>query len=206
MPACLREFPVPFAFLLLKDKLTASCISALSGRGKVVHRSWVSTSTIPHLSSLASCLTSVLSLHHICRDNREIKINKISSFWKTEFQRERVAQLPGYMVHGLLRWPVVKNPPANAGDMRDVGSIPGSGRSSGEGHDNPLQYSCLKIIWTEEPGRLQFMGSQSWNHKWLSMHTHGTWVESKIYCEIYIISPYYIWWDTLSSLSCCCCC
>ena len=39
---------------------------------------------------------------------------------------------------------VVKNPPANAGDMRDVGLIPGSGRSSGGGHGNPLQYSCLE--------------------------------------------------------------
>ena len=33
--------------------------------------------------------------------------------------------------------------PANAGYMRDASSIPGSGRSSGGGHDNPLQYSCL---------------------------------------------------------------
>ena len=39
---------------------------------------------------------------------------------------------------------VVKNPPANAGDTRDVSSIHGSGRSLGEGHGNPLQYSCLK--------------------------------------------------------------
>ena len=38
---------------------------------------------------------------------------------------------------------VVKNPPANAGDARDVGSIPGSGRFSGEGSDNLLHYSCL---------------------------------------------------------------
>ena len=38
---------------------------------------------------------------------------------------------------------VVKNPPANAGDIRDAGSIPGLGRSPGEGHDNPLQSSCL---------------------------------------------------------------
>ena len=34
---------------------------------------------------------------------------------------------------------VVKNPPANAGDIRDAGSIPGSGRSSGGGHGKPLQ-------------------------------------------------------------------
>ena len=39
---------------------------------------------------------------------------------------------------------VVKNPPANAGDMRDVGLIPGLGRSPGGGHGNPVQYSCLK--------------------------------------------------------------
>ena len=37
-----------------------------------------------------------------------------------------------------------KTPPANAGDTRDVGSIPGSGRSPGGGHGNPLQYSCLE--------------------------------------------------------------
>ena len=39
---------------------------------------------------------------------------------------------------------VIKNPPANAGEKRDVGLIPGSGRSPGGGHDNPLQYSCLE--------------------------------------------------------------
>ena len=41
---------------------------------------------------------------------------------------------------------VVKNLPANAGDIRDVGSIPGSGRSPGGGHGNPLQYSCLETL------------------------------------------------------------
>ena len=39
---------------------------------------------------------------------------------------------------------MVKNPAANAGDIRDVGSIPGLGRSTGGGHDNLLQYSCLE--------------------------------------------------------------
>ena len=39
---------------------------------------------------------------------------------------------------------VVKNPPANAGDTRNTGSIPGSGRSPGEGNGNPLQCSCLE--------------------------------------------------------------
>ena len=46
---------------------------------------------------------------------------------------------------GLPRWlsGKKKNPPASAGDARDGGSIPGSGRSPGEGNGNPLQYSCL---------------------------------------------------------------
>ena len=39
---------------------------------------------------------------------------------------------------------VVKNPSASAGDIRDTGSVPGSGRSPGGGNDNPLQYSCLE--------------------------------------------------------------
>ena len=39
---------------------------------------------------------------------------------------------------------VVKNPPANAGDIRDMDSIPGLGRSPGGGHGNLLQYSCLE--------------------------------------------------------------
>ena len=48
---------------------------------------------------------------------------------------------------------VVKNPLANAGDIRDVGSIPALGRSSGGGNGNPLP-------WTEEPGGLEPMGWQ----------------------------------------------
>jgi len=39
---------------------------------------------------------------------------------------------------------LVKNPPADAGDTRDADSIPGLGRSSGEGRGNPRQYSCLE--------------------------------------------------------------
>ena len=39
---------------------------------------------------------------------------------------------------------VSKNSPASAGNIRDMGSIPGLGRSPGGGHDNPLQYSCLE--------------------------------------------------------------
>ena len=45
---------------------------------------------------------------------------------------------------GFPNGSVVKNPPASAGHMRDESLIPESGRSSGGGHGNPLQYSCLE--------------------------------------------------------------
>ena len=41
---------------------------------------------------------------------------------------------------------MVKNLPTNAGDLRDVGLIPGLGRFPGEGYGNPLQYSCLENL------------------------------------------------------------
>ena len=60
-------------------------------------------------------------------------------------------QSPAWMKNILLLNPqgsqlvlVVKKPSANVGDIRDAGSLPGSGRSPGGGHGNPLQYSCLQ--------------------------------------------------------------
>ena len=47
-------------------------------------------------------------------------------------------------LEGFSKALVVENLPANAGDIRDTGSIPGSGRSLERGHGNPLQYSCLE--------------------------------------------------------------
>ena len=55
---------------------------------------------------------------------------------------------------------VVNNMPANAGDIRDTGSIPVSGRCPGEGNGNPFQYSCMENPMDEEPVGLQSMGSQ----------------------------------------------
>ena len=58
---------------------------------------------------------------------------------------------------------VVKNPPANAGD---VGLIPDPERSPGGEHGNPLQYSCQKKKWTKEPGGLQSIGIAKSQHDW----------------------------------------
>ena len=53
---------------------------------------------------------------------------------------------------------------ASAYNAGDRGSIPGSGRSPGEGNGTPLQYSCLESPMDEEAGRLQFVGSQRVGH------------------------------------------
>ena len=69
--------------------------------------------------------------------------------------------------------PVVKNPPANVGDVRDMGSFSGSGRYRGRGHSNPLQYSCLENPMDREAWHatvLRVANSQM-RLKQLSMHT-----------------------------------
>ena len=59
---------------------------------------------------------------------------------------------------------MVKNPPANAGDIRDIGSIPGSGRPLEEVMTTHSSNLAWRIPWTEEPGQLQFTGSQRVGH------------------------------------------
>ena len=56
---------------------------------------------------------------------------------------------------------VAKNGPAKAGDKRDAGLIPGSGRSLEEGMATHSSIPAWEISWIEEPGGLQYMGSQS---------------------------------------------
>ena len=71
---------------------------------------------------------------------------------------------------GFLCGSMVKNPPANAGDTGDGGSVPGSGRSPGVGNANPLQYSCLKnpmdrgALWATVHGVTRVM------HHWARTH------------------------------------
>ena len=85
---------------------------------------------------------------------------------------------------------MVKNPPSSAGDVRDVGLIPGLGSSPGEGHSNPLQYSCL-----ENP-----MDKGAW---WATVHritesdtTEVTWQ----LCPCMNIRPYLSYWGYFSPM------
>ena len=59
---------------------------------------------------------------------------------------------------------VVKNLPANTGDSRDVGSIPGSAISLGGGPGTHSSILAWRILWTEEPGRLESLGSVRVGH------------------------------------------
>ena len=69
---------------------------------------------------------------------------------------------------------MVKNLPANTGDVRDSGSVPGWGLSPGGGHGNHSSILAWRIPWTEEPGGLQSIVSQSQIQlKRLSMHTQN---------------------------------
>ena len=71
----------------------------------------------------------------------------------------------GLVSHQLtMNFPGGSDGKALAYNAGDLGSIPGLGRSPGEGNGNPLQYSCLENPWTEEPGRLQSMGFQRVGH------------------------------------------
>ena len=59
---------------------------------------------------------------------------------------------------------MTRNQPANAGDIRDIGSIPEFGRTPGGGNGNELSILGWRIPWTEEPGGLQSMGLQRTRH------------------------------------------
>ena len=100
--------------------------------------------------------------------DRQISCN-ITYVWDLKYEINE----PIYKAEGTSQVAlVVKNLPANAGDIRDMGSIPGSGRSPRGGHGNPLQYSFLENPM-EEPGWLQSVGLQRIWHNWSDLTCSG---------------------------------
>ena len=96
-------------------------------------------------------------------------------------------------MHDLISWGasqmalVVKNPPSNAGNTRDVGSIPGLERSPEVGNGNSLSILAWKIPWIEEPGELQPMELQSWT--WLSDWTYTYFLR---HCWTHLVLLYFL--------------
>ena len=117
---------------------------------------------------------------------------------------------PQWPVGAFQQVLVVKNLPTIAGDVRDAGSMPGSGRCPAGGHCNPLQYSCLenpmdRRVWW--PTVYRVAKSQTWLKR-LSTHTRpkqslkdvsdrvSVFISISIYAVIL-----FIWLDLLDSLS-----
>ena len=123
---CRKHYQIPVQFLRFKDKFAGIGIGHTYWRGQVTSTSegrlWYQTCLGPrpgcHLLSIALLWNGADSLR--------------KSKWDV------------YIGVGASQVVlVVKNPTVSAGDVRDMGLIPGSGRSPGGGHGNPLQYSCL---------------------------------------------------------------
>ena len=83
---------------------------------------------------------------------------------------------------------VVKNLPANAGDMGDVSLIPGSGRSLGVGNGNPLHDSCLENSMDRGAWRATSPWGHKVRHNWVCTHTHHN------------SAPTYSLWATITRL------
>ena len=109
-----------------------------------------------------------------------------SSFTKiTYIDPESFSQICFLTIYGL-GFPggsAVKNPPANAGDTGDSGSVLGLGSSPGGGHGNPLHYSCLENRWTKEPGRLQSMVLQRVGQDWACIYNNRV-LEISTFCSL----------------------
>ena len=82
---------------------------------------------------------------------------------------------------------VVKNLPANAGDARDVGSVPGLGKSPAEGNGNALQYSWLKNSVGREAWQAAVLGSQRVEHDWAHTYTNAFYVPT--WCHSIFMTP-----------------
>ena len=108
-----------------------------------------------------------------------------SGQWPNSWNSHPFPQIAGILLLliSLRNYPPLSNPPvgfpggsevkASACNAGDLGSIPGSGRSPGEGNGNPLQYSCLENPMDRRAYGLQSTGSQRVGHDWSdSAHTH----------------------------------
>ena len=79
--------------------------------------------------------------------NRKFLVNNFDGYLEAELNHRHQSLELHFELQNILGFPgglVVKNLPANARDIRDADSIPGLGRSPGEGNGNPLQYSYLE--------------------------------------------------------------
>ena len=117
----------------------------------------------------------------ICREDKQVcSLDRRAGMkvwgtlsWRCVGTEDNLAAISASYI-GFQVTPVVKNRPANAGDVRDSDSILGLGRLPGGRHANLLQYSCLENTRTEEACGLQSMGSHRAGHDWSKLAQHST--------------------------------
>ena len=149
-------------------KVTLNKITHLK-RGNPKYQTSISLYKFQSFPITPSCFSSILldylrkkQLFYIVHHSfKHVYTNIISLSLCITLQRTWESFIPGSS-HGKV----------SAYNAENRGSISGWGRSPGGGNGNPLLYSCLEIPWTEEPGRLWSIGSQSQTWlKWLSTNT-----------------------------------
>ena len=114
--------------------------------------------------------------------------------WRRNFwSRKQIAKVYVYK----LSFPGSSHSKDSAYNSGDMDSILGYRRSPGEGNGNPLQYSCLRIPWTEEPGGLQSMGSRKVRHNWAA----NTLCPPKLFCEVKLMYHYFVLQEYFTLLS-----
>ena len=125
------------------------------GRVEHLERGW------KHISS--PCSLPCASLPSSCPELQSFTINQGSNKWNVFLSS----------VSHSRKFTEPKE--GSGGNAGDPSWTPELGRSPGEGNGNPFQYSCQKIPWTEEPGRLQSLGSQRVQHVWETNTQVTTW-------------------------------
>ena len=130
------------------------------------------------------CITRKLNkyMQYVPGVEKEMATHSSILAWKSHGQRSLVGYSPWVQRVGhdwahvqVAQWE--KNPPANAGDAGDTGSMPELGRSPGGGNGNPVQYSCLGNPIDRRPAGLQSMGSQRVGHGWATECAHTVYMQ-----------------------------
>ena len=112
-----------------------------------------------------------------------IKRNDSDTCYTLDGPQENYAKYKKVVVQWLRGFPGDSDGKESACNSGDSGSIPGLGRSPGKGMATNSNILAWKILWTEEPGGLQFMGLlNNNNNQWLKTHflMQGTWVQSLV--------------------------
>ena len=150
-------------------RLPRESIDAVSLSSKALQRStplltavhsWLLPDVLPKTTT--ACHTTSQIKKHLLRAD----VQGIALFHNSQWGSSSLQTITSYSIQGFPGCISGKEPPGNAGDLREVGSIPGLGRSPGGRNGNPPQYSCLKNPWREESGGLQSLGSQRVGHDW----------------------------------------